>query len=132
MLLDVLPYSKGPGRLPYKWGWLRYAHFALSLGLVAALWFGFGYRVDPYNRLPDLYWLLVGNGLRYGGHRAGGHATLDYSSTRCLTRDVGNGKLPAEGGWATSECTTLRYPLRTNTPHLRETWNDADPHYHPD
>ena len=82
-------------------------------------------------------------------HRTlGGHATLDYSSTRCLTRDVGNGKLPAEGpfgcaqgklfgklrinGWATSECTALRYPLRTNTPHVRETLNDADPHYHPD
>ena len=66
MVLDLLPYSKSPGRLPRKWGWLRYAHFALSLGLVAALWFGFGYRVDIRNRLPDLYWLLVGNALYYG------------------------------------------------------------------
>jgi polyferredoxin len=39
-------------------------HFALSLGLVLALWYGFGYRVDE-NSLTGLYWLLGGNVLYY-------------------------------------------------------------------
>ena len=36
MVLDLLPFKRPAGRLPGKWGWLRYLHFALSLGLVAA------------------------------------------------------------------------------------------------
>src|SRR5262245_17557100 len=27
MLLDQLPYKRSPGRLPTRYGWLRYAHF---------------------------------------------------------------------------------------------------------
>jgi hypothetical protein len=45
MVLDFLPYKRNKrGRLDRKWGYLRYVHFALSLGVVA-LWFGLGYRV---------------------------------------------------------------------------------------
>ncbi len=64
MVLDLLPYGKSEGRVLGKWGWLRYAHFALSLGLVLLLWFGFGYRVEA-NSVTGVYWLLVGNALYY-------------------------------------------------------------------
>jgi ferredoxin-type protein NapH len=40
MLLDQLPYKRGRGRLPGRWGALRYVHFLASLGLVALLWYG--------------------------------------------------------------------------------------------
>ena len=44
MILDLLPYKRNPaGRLPGRWGHLRYLHFLLSLGLVLVLWFGFHY-----------------------------------------------------------------------------------------
>ena len=43
MILDLLPFTRNSGRVPGRWGWLRYAHFGLSLGLVGLLWFGFGY-----------------------------------------------------------------------------------------
>jgi len=65
MVLDFLPYKRNKeGRLGGKWGYLRYLHFALSLGLVLALWYGFGYRVED-NSLTGLYWLLGGNVLYY-------------------------------------------------------------------
>lgn len=66
MILDLLPFPQSPGRIPGKWGWLRYLHFALSLGLIALLWYVFGWRVDIQNRQADLYWLLAGNTLYYG------------------------------------------------------------------
>ena len=65
MVLDFLPYKRNKeGRLGGKWGYLRYVHFALSLGLVLALWYGFRYRVEE-NSLTGLYWLLGGNVLYY-------------------------------------------------------------------
>jgi len=66
MVLDLLPYTRPSGRIPGRWGWLRYGHFALSLGLVLFLWFGFNYR-DPisYGSVTGLYWLIVGNLLYY-------------------------------------------------------------------
>ena len=39
MVLDLLPFKRPAGRLPGKWGWLRYLHFGLSLGLVLLAWF---------------------------------------------------------------------------------------------
>jgi len=63
-VLDLLPYSRSGGRLAQRWGLLRYAHFALSLGLVLLLWYGL--------RLPlaaagpaAVQWFLVGNALYY-------------------------------------------------------------------
>jgi polyferredoxin len=44
MVLDLLPFKRPAGRLPGRWGWLRYLHFALSLGMVLLLFFVFGYR----------------------------------------------------------------------------------------
>ncbi len=65
MILDYLPFPRNKrGRLPTKWGNLRYVHFALSLGLVLALWFGFGYKVQSQST-ADLYWLTGGNMLYY-------------------------------------------------------------------
>lgn len=62
MVLDLLPFDKSKGWIPGPWKWMRYAHFALSLGLVAALVFLFGYR--PWGLAP-LWWLLAGNLLYY-------------------------------------------------------------------
>ena len=64
MVLDLLPYKRSSGRLPGKWGWLRYAHFALSLGLVLALWFGLGYR-DGAVGTTAVYWFIAGSALYY-------------------------------------------------------------------
>ncbi len=64
MVLDLLPYKRSPGRLPRRWGWLRYAHFGLSLGLVLVLWFGVGFQ-DGAVGLTALYWFLAGNLLYY-------------------------------------------------------------------
>jgi polyferredoxin len=64
MVLDLLPFKRSSGRLPGKWGWLRYAHFLLSLGLVLTLWFGFGVRGGAVGE-SALFWFLVGNLLYY-------------------------------------------------------------------
>jgi len=61
MVLDLLPYKRyKQGRLRGKWGYLRYAHFALSLGLVLVLWFGLKYRSQSQS-LTELSWLVGGN-----------------------------------------------------------------------
>ena len=64
MILDLLPYKRSSGRIPGKWGWLRYIHFILSLSIVLLLWFGFGYRVESKS-ITELYWLLAGNAIYY-------------------------------------------------------------------
>jgi ferredoxin-type protein NapH len=65
MVLDLLPYKRSPGRLPGKWGWLRYLHLALSLGLVALLFFGLGYTGGVTGQAAVL-WFIGGNLLYYG------------------------------------------------------------------
>jgi polyferredoxin len=61
MVLDLLPFRRNPqGRLPGKWGNLRYVHFGISLALVLVLWFGVGYRVTVQSTI-ELWWLLAGN-----------------------------------------------------------------------
>jgi ferredoxin len=62
MVLDLLPFDKSKGWIPGPWKWIRYAHFALSLSLVAALVFLFHYRPQA---LAPLWWLLLGNMLYY-------------------------------------------------------------------
>lgn len=64
MVLDLLPFKRPAGRLPGKWGWMRYAHFAISLTLVALLWFGFGYRSGVTGRTAVL-WFVTGNAIYY-------------------------------------------------------------------
>ena len=65
MVLDLLPYKRNKrGRVPGKWDYLRYAHFAISLGLVLVLWWVLKYRPQEQSTI-ELYWLLVGNVLYY-------------------------------------------------------------------
>jgi len=58
MIIDLLPHKKSKGWIPGPWKWLRYAHFALSLGVVAVLVAFFNYR--PRGLTP-LWWMLAGN-----------------------------------------------------------------------
>ena len=65
MVLDYLPYPRNrSGRLPTRWGNLRYVMFFFSLGLVLVFWYGFGYRVE-WGNIAELYWLAGGNVLYY-------------------------------------------------------------------
>lgn len=64
LILDLLPYERSSGRIPGKWGGLRYIHFILSLSIVLLLWFGSGYRVESRS-ITELYWLLAGNAIYY-------------------------------------------------------------------
>lgn len=64
MVLDVLPFKRSGGILPGKRGYLRYAHFGLSLVLVLVLWFGFGYGLGVVGT-GAVYWFLIGNVLYY-------------------------------------------------------------------
>jgi ferredoxin-type protein NapH len=62
-VLDLLPYRRGD-RLRGGWGWLRYAHFAISLALVALLWFGFGQRQGALGAAA-VAWFAAGSLLYY-------------------------------------------------------------------
>ena len=64
MVLDLLPFTRPSGRLPGKWGWLRYLHFALSITLVAVLFFVFGFQ-DGATGQTAVMWFIVGNAFYY-------------------------------------------------------------------
>lgn len=64
MVLDLLPWTQSPGRVASAPRGLRSAHFAASLGLVAALWVA-GYRVTSHGA-HALAWLVAGNALYFG------------------------------------------------------------------
>lgn len=67
MILDLFPYQRSAGRLPEKFGWIRYMHFVLSLGLVLLLWFGFDYSISSQQwDIAGMYWFLGGNAVYYG------------------------------------------------------------------
>lgn len=66
MVLDLLPFQRSPGRLPGRWEWLRYAHFAASLALVLAVWKVFDYRDQVhFGSAAGLWWMVAGNALYY-------------------------------------------------------------------
>ena len=60
MILDLLPFTHPSGRLPRRFGWFRYLHFFLSLGLVALAWYGVGFTEGAMGR-SALVWYIVGN-----------------------------------------------------------------------
>jgi ferredoxin-type protein NapH len=60
MILDLLPFKRPSGRLPGRWGWLRYLHFGLSLALVLLLVFVVGFRDGATGRTA-VTWFIVGN-----------------------------------------------------------------------
>lgn len=65
MILDFLPFKRNKyGRLAPKWENLRYVHFALSLGVILVLWYGFDYRLHSPIYAP-MAWLLIGTMLYY-------------------------------------------------------------------
>ncbi|MBI5033874.1 MAG: 4Fe-4S binding protein [Chloroflexi bacterium] len=64
MVLDLLPFKRPNGRLPGKWGWLRYLHFTLSIVLVLVLVLVFGFR-DGATGTFAVIWFIIGNLLYY-------------------------------------------------------------------
>ncbi len=64
MVLDLLPFKRPSGRLPGRWGWLRYLHFGLSLGVVLLLVYVFGFR-DGATGTVAVTWFIIGNLLYY-------------------------------------------------------------------
>lgn len=60
MVLDLLPFTRSQGRLPRKFGWIRYLYVFLGVGMVLLLVKVFEYRggvVGP----SAMVWFLAGN-----------------------------------------------------------------------
>jgi ferredoxin-type protein NapH len=64
MILDLLPFKRPSGRLPRGFGWIRYLHFGLSLGVVLLLVYGVGFREGATGSLA-VTWFILGNLLYY-------------------------------------------------------------------
>lgn len=64
MVLDLLPFKRPAGRLPGRWGWLRYLHFGLSLSLVLLLLYALGFRNGASGTIA-VTWFIIGNLLYY-------------------------------------------------------------------
>ncbi|MCB8965876.1 MAG: 4Fe-4S binding protein [Ardenticatenaceae bacterium] len=64
MVYDLLPYKRPLGRVPGKWGWLRYAHIILSAVVALLLWQVFGVQIGT-NSNAAIAWFLAGNALYY-------------------------------------------------------------------
>jgi ferredoxin-type protein NapH len=60
MVLDLLPFKRPSGRLPGRWGWLRYLHFGLSVTLVLLLVFVVGFREGATGPVA-VTWFIIGN-----------------------------------------------------------------------
>jgi ferredoxin-type protein NapH len=60
MVLDMLPFKRPSGRLPGRWGWIRYLHFGLSLALVLLLVYVVGFRDGATGRTAVI-WFIIGN-----------------------------------------------------------------------
>lgn len=64
MVLDFLHFKRSSGRLPGRWGWLRYLHFGLSLGIVLLLIYVVGFREGAAGTIA-MTWFIIGNLLYY-------------------------------------------------------------------
>ena len=64
MVLDLLPFKRPSGRLPGRWGWIRYLHFAISLAVVLVLVFAIGFKDGASGRIA-VWWFVIGNLLYY-------------------------------------------------------------------
>jgi ferredoxin-type protein NapH len=60
MILDLLPFKRPSGRLSRQFGWLRYLHFGLSLGIVILLIYVLGFREGATGSLA-VDWFIAGN-----------------------------------------------------------------------
>ena len=64
MVLDLLPFKRPSGRLPGRWGRIRYLHFAISLAVVVVLVFAVGFKDGASGRIA-VWWFVIGNLLYY-------------------------------------------------------------------
>jgi len=64
MVLDLLPFKRPSGRLPGRWAWIRYLHFAISLAVVLVLVFAVGFKDGASGRIA-VWWFVIGNLLYY-------------------------------------------------------------------
>src|SRR5215208_7527591 len=64
MVLDLLPFKRPSGRLPHKYGWIRYLHFGISLGIVLILIYVVGFR-DGAAGTVAVTCFIIGNILYY-------------------------------------------------------------------
>jgi ferredoxin-type protein NapH len=64
MVLDLLPFKRPSGRLPRRFGWIRYLHFGLSLSIVLLLIYVFGFREGASGPIA-VTWFIIGNLLYY-------------------------------------------------------------------
>ena len=64
MVLDLLPFKRPSGRLPRRFGWLRYLHFGFSLAVVLLLVYGVGFREGATGSVA-VTWFVAGNLLYY-------------------------------------------------------------------
>lgn len=82
MVLDLLPFKRPAGRLPGKWGWFRYLHLAISLGLVTVAWYVLGYTGGAMGKTA-VAWFIVGNVLYYA---AGIWLAYKYQDNRAFCK----------------------------------------------
>ena len=64
MILDLLPFKRPAGRLPRRFGWIRYLHFGLSVVVVLLLIYAAGFREGTKGSIA-VTWFIVGNLLYY-------------------------------------------------------------------
>jgi ferredoxin-type protein NapH len=64
MILDLLPFKRPAGRLPGRWGWVRYLHFGLSAALVLVLVYLVGFRQGAAGSTA-VAWFVTGNLVYY-------------------------------------------------------------------
>jgi len=76
MILDLLPFTRPSGRLPGRWGWIRYLHFGLSLGVVLVLIYLVGFR-NGATGTAAVTWFVIGNLLYYAAGIILGYALKD-------------------------------------------------------
>ena len=64
MILDLLPFKRPSGRLPQRFGWIRYLHFGLSIGIVLLLVYIADFREGATGSIA-VTWFIIGNLLYY-------------------------------------------------------------------
>jgi polyferredoxin len=64
MILDLLPFKRPSGRLPRRFGWIRYLHFGISLSIVLILVYVVGFREGAAGTVA-VTWFIIGNILYY-------------------------------------------------------------------
>jgi ferredoxin-type protein NapH len=64
MILDLLPFKRPSGRLPRRFGWIRYLHFGISLSVVLILVYVVGFREGAAGTVA-VTWFIIGNLLYY-------------------------------------------------------------------